>query len=95
MAAQAELGGQYMSSGGPALPPDAARAEIDRLERQLDEALHVFAGFEEKLNAELRGATPEQRAEIFSRRAVYEQTLGIEVLLERIDLLKSTIRRGG
>ncbi len=84
-----------MSSGGPGLSPDAVRTEIDRLERQLDEALHGFASFEEKLNAELRGATPEQRTEIFCRRAAYEQTLGIETLLERIDLLKSTIRRGG
>ena len=65
----------------------AARAQIDALERQLTEALHLFAQIEEGLNRELKGATPEQRAEIFARRTAYEQTLGIEALLERIAAL--------
>ena len=76
-------------------PCSAARAEIDGLERQIDEALHVFAAFEERLNGELRGATPDQRADIFARRAAFEQTLGVEALLERIALLKDDISRGG
>lgn len=74
---------------------EAAREEIRRLERLLDEALHAFALYEEELNSELRGASEAKRAEVFARRAAYEQTLGVEALLEKIEELKSEIRRQG
>ena len=72
--------------------PSDLRDEIDRLEAQLDDAMHLFATFEEELNAQLRGASPEERAKVFERRAAYEQTLGIEALVERIFELRQQVR---
>jgi len=69
------------------------RAEIDRLEAQLDDAMRLFATFEEELNSHLRGASPEERAAVFERRAAYEQTLGIEALVERIFDLRQQARQ--
>ncbi len=65
----------------------AIRTQIDDLERQLTEALQLFAQIEEGLNRELKGATAKQREEIYARRTAYEQTLGIEALLDRIAAL--------
>ena len=68
-------------------------AEINRLEAQLDDAMRLFATFEEELNSQLRGASPEGRAAVFERRAAYEQTLGIEALVERIFELRQQARQ--
>ena len=73
--------------------PSELKSEIDRLESQLDDAMRLFATFEEDLNAQLRGASPERRAEIFAQRAAYEQTLGIEALVERIFELRQQVRQ--
>jgi hypothetical protein len=62
--------------------------EIRALETKLDEAVAAFALYEEELNRELKLVPPEGRHDIFARRAAYEQTLGIEELLARIDALK-------
>jgi len=72
--------------------PEDVKAEIDRLEAQLDDAMRLFATFEEELNGHLRGASPEERTAIFARRAAYEQTLGIEALVERIFELRQLAR---
>lgn len=75
------------------VPPSDPRDEIDRLEAQLDDAMRLFATFEEDLNSQLRGASEEGRAAIFARRAAYEQTLGIEALVERIFELRQQLRQ--
>ncbi len=69
------------------------RTELDGLNAHLDQLLHVFADFESALNEELKFATDTaERAEIFRRRAEYEQTLGIEHIVERIDKLRECLR---
>lgn len=74
-------------------PSQDLRSEVDRLEAQLDDAMRLFATFEEELNSQLRGASAEERAAIFARRAAYEQTLGIEALVERIFDLRQQLRQ--
>jgi len=71
----------------------ALRSELDGLNSSLDQLLHVFADFEAALNDELKlTSDPQERAEIFARRAAYEQTLGIEEIVERIDLVRDRLR---
>ena len=68
-------------------------SELDGLNAHLDQLLHVFADFEAALNDELRiTSDPQRRAEIFARRADYEQTLGIEEIVERIDMVRAHLR---
>jgi hypothetical protein len=72
------------------------RAELDGLNAHLDQLLHVFADFEAALNDELKlTSDAAERAEIFERRAVYEQTLGIEDIVERIDMVRERLRGHG
>jgi hypothetical protein len=73
--------------------PDALRTELTALNRQLDTVMLSFGDFEISLNAELKtAAAPEARAAIFARRAEYEDLLGIETLVERIDSVRERLR---
>ena len=75
--------------------PDQLRAELERLEAQLDDALHLYAEVEEGLNKELKVADPAERVAILARRADIEQTLGIEALVEAIDVVRACLRGEG
>ena len=63
----------------------ALMEERDRLDAQLDEALHVFAEYEEGMNLRWRTADPATRQELMAERARVEEQLGIVALVEGLD----------
>ncbi|MGE5503452.1 MAG: hypothetical protein ACM31L_03425 [Actinomycetota bacterium] len=64
---------------------DALAAEKKRLDDSLSEALARFVEFEEIYNVRIKTAAPDEAARLRAERSQLEETLGVEVLVERID----------
>jgi len=65
--------------------------QLISLEAKLDDAMRLFATFEEKLNTELKAATASERSTIFARRNAYESSFGIERLVETIATVRDRL----
>jgi hypothetical protein len=80
-------------ANGPQPTAESIKAEIQRLDDELDTAMHLFADYEAILNQELNNTSdPAERSKIIERRTAYEDTLGIAILVDRIDALRAELR---
>lgn len=63
-------------------------AEKNRLDFELDVALHAFAEYEEGMNARWRTADPDERNRLMAERNAMEETLGIVDMVVRLDEIR-------
>ena len=59
--------------------------EKNRLDYELDAALHTFAEYEEGMNVRWHSADAAQRLELMEERTRVEEELGIVTMVERLD----------
>lgn len=64
-------------------------SERKRLDAMLDDAVAQFALVEEDMNARMKAASPAQLQELMAERARIEESLGIAVLVDRIDEIRA------
>ncbi len=70
---------------------DALKEERNRLDTQLDEALHTFAEYEEGMNVRWQTADPAARQELMMERTRVEEELGIVAIVERLDEIREAL----
>jgi len=65
--------------------------EKNRLDAQLDEALHAFAEYEEGMNSRWHTADPAERQALMQERNRVEEELGIVALVLRLDEIREAL----
>lgn len=65
--------------------------EKKRLDDLLDLALEQYALYEEGINAQMKGASPEEMQRLMQERSRFEETLGVVDLVAQIDVVRDRI----
>lgn len=72
---------------------DALLAEKNRLDQQLDDALHTFADYEEGMNVRWQTADEAGRLVLMAERNRIEEELGVVALVLRLDEIREELDR--
>ncbi|MBI3444796.1 MAG: hypothetical protein HY055_05440 [Magnetospirillum sp.] len=66
----------------------ALTEEKNRLDFELDAALHTFAEYEEGMNVRWHTSDPAERQVLMAERTRVEEELGIVTMVERLDEIR-------
>ncbi|RAU23079.1 hypothetical protein CU669_06635 [Paramagnetospirillum kuznetsovii] len=70
---------------------DQLKEERNRLDQQLDDALHTFAEYEEGMNVRWQTADANGRQDLMAERSRVEEELGIVTIVLRLDEIREAL----